>query len=476
MCSSRRAPLELGQPRLEDAHRGRLVLQLRALVLTRDDDAGRQVRDPHGGVGRVDPLAAGTARAVDVDPKVRLVDLDLLGLGLVERGDHVERRERRVAPLLRVERADPDEPVDAALGRQQPVGVVPVHGERRRLDARLVAVVDLVDVDVEAIAAPPTARTSAAACRPNPCDSVPPAPAWTVAIASCASYGPDEQRLELARRSRSTARAPSTGARELGGQVGVVGVAEELVDRDRVVELALQVVEPIELGVQPRELGGDTRGPCAGSSHSDGSAACCWSVGGLRALRRRRQRNPRAACTRSAIAVSRSVYSLIAHECTGGIARRRKPLPARASQDRMLGNDMETTVLDTLLLDAEADLRSLVVIDKEPVTWLLIEAPGAARAGRPRPREAIEQMAGTVAQDPRHGEPWRDSRTPPPRSAPGSRWPRGPAPRSAAPPCRATAIGRSWCGATLAELPDLLGRGRARRAVDRASSSRRPST
>jgi hypothetical protein len=31
---------------------------------------------------------------------------------------------------------------------------------------------------------------------------------------------------------------------------------------------------------------------------------------------------------------------------------------------------MGATVLDALLLDAEADLRSLVVIDKEPVTWL----------------------------------------------------------------------------------------------------------
>ena len=49
----------------------------RALVLALDDDAGREVRDPDGGVGLVHVLAAGAARAVGVDAEVALVDLDV---------------------------------------------------------------------------------------------------------------------------------------------------------------------------------------------------------------------------------------------------------------------------------------------------------------------------------------------------------------------------------------------------------------
>ena len=78
-------------------------------------------------------------------------DLDLLLLGLLEERDHVEGRERRVTSLLRVERADPDQAMDAALGGQQPISVRPVEHERRRLDARLFAVMDLVDLHAEAL-------------------------------------------------------------------------------------------------------------------------------------------------------------------------------------------------------------------------------------------------------------------------------------------------------------------------------------
>src|SRR4051794_41806556 len=63
----------------------------------------------------------------------------------------------------------------------------------------------------------------------------------------------------------------------------------------------------------------------------------------------------------------------------------------------MLATVMGATVLDTLLSDAEDDLRSLVVLDKEPVTWLLIDAPGAGDQGALVP-EAVEQMTGTVAK------------------------------------------------------------------------------
>ena len=57
---------------------------------------------------------------------------------------------------------------------------------------------------------------------------------------------------------------------------------------------------------------------------------------------------------------------------------------------------MVTGSLDALLADAERDLRSLVVIDKEPVTWLLVEAPSADDEALVQ--EAIGQMEGTVAR------------------------------------------------------------------------------
>src|SRR5207344_1500713 len=67
-------PHALGQTGLEDPHRHRPVLQLRALVLTRRRDPARQVRDPHRGVRGVDGLPARARRAVHVDPQVLGVD------------------------------------------------------------------------------------------------------------------------------------------------------------------------------------------------------------------------------------------------------------------------------------------------------------------------------------------------------------------------------------------------------------------
>src|SRR3712207_7370693 len=53
----------LFRSRLEDAHGRRPVLDLGLLVLAGDDDAGRQVGDPDGGVGGVHALPAGAARS-----------------------------------------------------------------------------------------------------------------------------------------------------------------------------------------------------------------------------------------------------------------------------------------------------------------------------------------------------------------------------------------------------------------------------
>jgi hypothetical protein len=68
--------LELGELRLEQRHRRRLVLQLAALVLAGHDDAGRQVGEPDGRVGRVHPLPAGPRGAVHVDAQLVVGDRD----------------------------------------------------------------------------------------------------------------------------------------------------------------------------------------------------------------------------------------------------------------------------------------------------------------------------------------------------------------------------------------------------------------
>jgi hypothetical protein len=57
---------------------------------------------------------------------------------------------------------------------------------------------------------------------------------------------------------------------------------------------------------------------------------------------------------------------------------------------------MGGTSLGDVLTEAERDLRSLVVLDKEPVTWLLIEAPSADGDGLVE--DAVDQMGGTVAK------------------------------------------------------------------------------
>jgi hypothetical protein len=120
----------------------------------------------------------------------------------------------------------------------------------------------------------------------------------------------------------------------------------------------------------------------------------------------------------------------------------------------MLGNVMGATVLDTLLSDAEDDLRSLVVLDAEPVTWLLIEAPGATDQDALVP-EAVEQMTGAVAKTRGTGVLARFAN---PAAAVGTwltlaAWTDG--------TVRGAAVS-GYChraelvGATLAELPDLL--------------------
>ena len=147
------ALLGLDQLRAQHRHRGRAVRGLRALVLALHDDAGRLVGDAHGRVGLVDVLAAGARGAVGVDLQVVVVDLDVARL-LDDRRD-LDARERRLAPVGGVERAEADEAVHALLGGVEPVGVLALRAEGRRLDAGLLPRARLQQLGLEAAALGP---------------------------------------------------------------------------------------------------------------------------------------------------------------------------------------------------------------------------------------------------------------------------------------------------------------------------------
>ena len=93
-------------------------------------------------------LAAGARGAVGVDADVGVVELDLDVVG-DERRD-VELGEGGVAPRLRVERRDPDEAVHAALGGEEPVGVLAAGDERGGLQAGLLPLGRLLHLGREA--------------------------------------------------------------------------------------------------------------------------------------------------------------------------------------------------------------------------------------------------------------------------------------------------------------------------------------
>src|SRR5712664_254730 len=75
-----------------------LVLVLGAPVLAFHYDAGRQMRDSHGGVGLVDVLAARARGAVGVDSKIRGIQYDVTDCARL--GQHRYRASRRVDAAL----------------------------------------------------------------------------------------------------------------------------------------------------------------------------------------------------------------------------------------------------------------------------------------------------------------------------------------------------------------------------------------
>ena len=90
-------------------------------------------------------LTAGALGAIRVDADVVVLDLHI---DLVTHlGHHVDTGERSLSASVRIEGADPDQPVRAPFGLERPVGSIAGDRERGRLDARFVTLGPVVDRD-----------------------------------------------------------------------------------------------------------------------------------------------------------------------------------------------------------------------------------------------------------------------------------------------------------------------------------------
>lgn len=109
---------------------------LRAFVLALDDDARRQMRDPHRRIRLVHVLSPCPRRTVRIDPQVFFVDIDddlIVDLGIDE-----NRCERGMPARPGVKRGNPHQPVNAVFGLGVPVRIRPLQREGYALDPRFV--------------------------------------------------------------------------------------------------------------------------------------------------------------------------------------------------------------------------------------------------------------------------------------------------------------------------------------------------
>ena len=105
---------------------------------------GRQVRDAHGRRRLVDVLAAGAGRAIGIDAEIVVVDGDLVVI--FDLGQHLDQRERGVAPVGGIERREAHQPVRPRLRLGVAVGARPANLDRRVLDPGFLAVGGIEDL------------------------------------------------------------------------------------------------------------------------------------------------------------------------------------------------------------------------------------------------------------------------------------------------------------------------------------------
>ena len=123
---------------LQHLHGVVAVLELAALGLAADHDAGGLMDESDGGGGLVDVLAACAGGAVDLHLDVLGADVHLNGV--VQLGHDLQRGKAGLTAGVGVERRDAHQTVDAVLALEQAVGVGALDHHGSALHAGLVAV------------------------------------------------------------------------------------------------------------------------------------------------------------------------------------------------------------------------------------------------------------------------------------------------------------------------------------------------
>ena len=207
-------------------------------------------------------LATRTRGSVGVDPQILLLDLWCV-VELLHERRHLQGGEARLAPVLGVERAHPNQTVHPSLCRQEPVGEPSLDDEGGREEAGFGALGRLIDLDAE-----PT-TLSPAGVHPQhhlgPVLGVGPAgPRVHLCDGICLVVLPLKEALHLEATDGTLEITNRSGQLLLERSVWLSGagsLADELDHDLGITQARGEGVEAIKVIAHPTKLGGDLSGP-----------------------------------------------------------------------------------------------------------------------------------------------------------------------------------------------------------------------
>jgi len=216
---------------------------LRTLVLRGPPRSGRDVSDANRGFHLVHVLPAFATGAVSVHLQFHGRDDNFTAF--LDLGDHIHAGETCVPALVRIKRRDPHEPVHAAFGFAEAIGVLALDQHRCALDAGPLTSERVLDLDL------PAARLRPALVHPEEHirqsqDSVPPAPALMLRMQLLRSCGPlrNTRNSSASRSFRNFATSRFEFLLDVRLRLGRFGLAE-LEHHPEIVELLLSQEERV---------------------------------------------------------------------------------------------------------------------------------------------------------------------------------------------------------------------------------------